>query len=62
MKPGICTPQNPSQCGDRFNQMLDPRAGKSKEALAAMDARDAKELDMLKGAMASYSYSPSKSK
>ena len=42
-----CTPTNPADCTARYNQMLDPRAGRTKEELEAMDKRDAKELSML---------------
>ena len=35
-----CTPTNPADCTARYNQMLDPRAGRTKEELEAMDKRD----------------------
>ena len=30
-----CTPTNPADCTARYNQMLDPRAGRTKEELEA---------------------------
>ena len=60
VKSGICTPTRPSECGKQYEQMLDPRRGKSAEELAKMDARDAKELASLRGMMATYEYKPSK--
>ena len=51
-----CTPTNPADCTARYNQMLDPRAGRTKEELAAMDRRDAKELSMLETMLSDVKY------
>ena len=51
-----CTPTNPADCTARYNQMLDPRAGRTKEELAAMDKRDAKELSMLETMLSDVKY------
>ena len=51
-----CTPTNPADCTARYNQMLDPRAGRTKEELAAMDRRDAKELSMLETMLSDVTY------
>ena len=51
-----CTPTNPADCTARYNQMLDPRAGRTKEELEAMDRRDAKELSMLETMLSDVKY------
>ena len=51
-----CTPTNPADCTARYNQMLDPRAGRTKEELEAMDKRDAKELSMLETMLSDVKY------
>ena len=56
VKGPICTPTNPADCTARYNQMLDPRAGRTKEELAAMDRRDAKELSMLETMLSDVKY------
>jgi len=58
VQPGICTPTNPSQCTDRYNKILDPRAGLSPEELAKRDERNNRELESLKGSLASMDYKP----
>lgn len=58
VQPGICTPTNPSQCTDRYNKMLDPRAGLSQEELAKRDERNNREFESLKGSLASLDYKP----
>ncbi|KAJ1458141.1 hypothetical protein M885DRAFT_514254 [Pelagophyceae sp. CCMP2097] len=44
----VCTPQQPSACTDRYNKILDPRAGLTKDELAARDARNEIELEKLR--------------
>ena len=51
-----CTPTTPADCTARYNQMLDPRAGRTKEELEAMDKRDAKELSMLETMLSDVKY------
>jgi hypothetical protein len=51
-----CTPQNPENCTDRYNKMLDPRAGLSKAELEIIDARDAKELSTLEKMLGDVKY------
>jgi len=58
VQPGICTPTNPSQCTERYNKILDPRAGLSQEELAKRDERNNREFESLKGSLASMDYKP----
>ena len=51
-----CTPQTPENCTDRYNKMLDPRAGLSKAELEIIDARDAKELSTLEKMLGDVKY------